>query len=246
MTRRNVARASDIPSPSASRNRLWRPSAVAGGLLMGALSLLGCREDALLKAARNNDLPAVKSIVEQGGTNIDLRDDTGHTALMAAASHGGRSVVAYLMDKGAKVDLKNKEGWTPLAYAVTVHDLEIVKLLLDKGADANAKFKHFQDGERTILMQAVATTEGEDAKDKGYQTIQLLVARGAQIDAQDEHGETALMYAVRSGKPGLVQLLLASKANPGLRNKKNQTALDIATSQDQKKVVDVLAKASAS
>jgi ankyrin repeat protein len=176
-------------------------------------------------------------------TNVNLRDETGHTALMAAASHGGVSVVRYLIAKGAKVDAKNNEGWTPLAYAVTVHDLDIVKLLLDDGADVNAKLRHFQDGQRTILMQAVATTEGEDAKDKGYQTIQLLVARGAQVDAQDDNGETALMYAVRSGKPGLVQLMLASKANPSLRNKKNQTALDIARSQDQKTIVEVLAKA---
>lgn len=214
------------------------------GLLLGALSLLGCREDSLLKAARTNDLAAVKSIVEQDGTNLDLRDETGHTALMAAASHGGRSVVEYLTAKGAKVNLKNNEGWTPLAYAVTVHDPDIVKLLLEKGADVNARFKHFQDGQRTILMQAVATTEGEDAKDKGYQTIQALVAGGAQVDAQDDSGETALMYAVRSGKPGLVELMLESKANPSLRNKKKQTALDIARSQDQKsKVVEVLARA---
>ena len=213
------------------------------GLLLGALSLLGCREDALIEAARTNDLAAVKGIVERGGANIDVRDETGHTPLMSAASHGGLSVAEYLTAKGAKVDVKNNEGWTPLAYAVTVHDPNMVKLLLDKGANVNAKFNHFQDGQRTIMMQAVATTEGEDAKDKGYQTVQLLLARGAQVDARDDGGETALMYAVRGGKPGLVELLLANKANPSLRNKKNQTALEIARSQDQKKVAEVLARA---
>lgn len=243
MIRRNVVRAPDFPSPPASRKRLWQRSAVMSGLLVGTLSLLGCREDELLKAARTNDLAAVKSIVERDGTNIDLQDDTGHTPLMAAASHGGLSVAEFLTAKGAKVDLKNNEGWTPLAYAVSVHDPDIVKLLLDKGANVNARFRHFQDGQRTILMQAVATTEGEDAKDKGYQTVQLLLARGAHVDARDDSGETALMYAVRSGKTGLVKLLLASKANPSLRNKKNQTALDIARSQDQKNVAEVLAQA---
>lgn len=209
------------------------------GLVVAVLALCGCQEDSLLKASRTGELGTVKSLVE-GGASVDKKDETGHTPLMAAASHGASEIVKYLVSKGAKVDLANNEGWTPLAYAVSVHDLETAKFLVQSGADLNAQLSHFQDGKRSILMQAVATTEGQDEKDKGYQTIQFLVAKGASVDARDSKGETALMYAVRTGKPGLVQLMLKSHADPSLRNKEGQTALDIARKAEDKKIIAVL------
>jgi ankyrin repeat protein len=58
------------------------------------------------------------------------------------------------------------------------------------------------------------------------QAVRLLLDRGANPDAQNEDGGSALMYAVDD--PGKTQLLLERGANPNLRSGEGRTALLIA------------------
>lgn len=55
--------------------------------------------------------------------------------------------------------------------------------------------------------------------------IRLLVAAGADLNAQDQKGESALMKAAKQGHAALVALLLAAGANRELRDKRGKTAL---------------------
>jgi hypothetical protein len=54
---------------------------------------------------------------------------------------------------------------------------------------------------------------------------------GANINAQDEHGMTALHYAVKSGEPAVVKLLLQAGANVLARARSGETPVDIARSE---------------
>jgi len=60
-----------------------------------------------------------------------------------------------------------------------------------------------------------------------YKTVfQLLLDRGAKIDATDHHGATLLMHAARGILPSQqIQLLLDKGANPNLRDRQGDTAL---------------------
>jgi hypothetical protein len=68
------------------------------------------------------------------------------------------------------------------------------------------------------------------------EAIRSLVAAGAQIDAQDEGGNTALMYAASSNQVKALELLLKHGANSALRNKKQQTVADIAREVDKRRI----------
>jgi CDP-diacylglycerol--serine O-phosphatidyltransferase len=75
-------------------------------------------------------------------------------------------------------------------------------------------------GGRTLLMFAVEETN--------FPAVELMVARGAGLDARDEHGSTALALAVEIGFQEAAELLLAAGANPNVHDLSGMTPLDIA------------------
>ena len=60
------------------------------------------------------------------------------------------------------------------------------------------------------------------------ETINQVLARGAQIDWCDERGNTALMHAAAQGHCQNIKTLLDLEADPGLRNANGHSALDLA------------------
>jgi hypothetical protein len=59
--------------------------------------------------------------------------------------------------------------------------------------------------------------------------VKLLLAKGAEVNAQDKRGRTALIVASKDGYREVVQILLAYGADVNGRDKKGNTALDWAS-----------------
>ncbi len=72
-----------------------------------------------------------------------------------------------------------------------------------------------------------------------------LLASGADVNARDNRGRTALMYAVDKGYVLLVELLLAAKADPNVRAPDGATALFIAVAQGHSEIITMLMQAEA-
>ena len=69
------------------------------------------------------------------GTEADLTDFFGRTALHYAAGAGHSPVVRVLLVAGAKADARDRSGVTPLHDAVLGSHAETVALLLAAGVD---------------------------------------------------------------------------------------------------------------
>jgi ankyrin repeat protein len=89
-------------------------------------------------------LAAVKFLVEDLRTDVNVRDHEGNTALHNAASRGDNEMIEYLVSKGADVKAVNRAGQTTVDMANgpvqrTQPYPETIKLLEGLGAKNNHK-----------------------------------------------------------------------------------------------------------
>jgi ankyrin repeat protein len=106
-------------------------------------------------------------------------------------------------------------------------------MLLNAGAKVNLP----SDSGGTPLIACVCGTDNAPAV-----TLQLLSA-GADINATDKEGFTALMNAAMREEPGLVKILLDHGANPNLRNHAGATARQLAVQEQCFESAGILKKA---
>ena len=70
--------------------------------------------------------------------------------------------------------------------------------------------------------------------------LELLLAHGADANARQQGGWTALQAAAQNGNRPMAELLLAHGADPSLRADNNQTPLDMALSHGHGELVELL------
>ena len=96
---------------------------------------------------------------------------------------------------------------------------ELTRRLLEAGANVNVALA----GGATPLMLVAG-------RDKVPERMASLLLSHDQllVDLRDDEGRTALMIAAQKDHAGLMEMLLALGANPGLKAKSGDTALTLA------------------
>ena len=180
----------------------FRNSAVAS--VFALVGLMAQAEPAIVDAAMNGDLKAVRTLVRQA-VDINATQPDGMTALHWAVERRDLPMMNVLLEAGAKHDLTNRTGARPLYLAATNGDAAAIARLLDAGEDANALLT--AEGE-SVLMLTSQTGNAE--------AVKILLDRGANPNTQQLRGQTALMWAAAEGHADVVKLLLARGADTGL------------------------------
>lgn len=176
----------------------------------------------------------------------------GSHALHAAAKYGYASTIKRLVAAGAKVNdaQSDDHGFTPLIVACQENHLEAAKVLLAAGANANDRDS---DGMPLLHWAVFAarpveiheyeklgephSTHWEPQRDAPI--VDLLIAKGAKLEAVDAAGNTALHHAAMMNARAAATALLAAGAKRGARNRAGKTALQLARDRSNS-VVDVL------
>ena len=144
-------------------------------------------------AARHDNVPAIKALVEFG---LDIIKLSSKRALTQAASHDGVAVLKWLIDAGVDVNQQSSGGSTALQYAADQGHTHIVMDLIKAGADVNLA------GERGVTPLHWAAKRGHD------DIIVALITAGADINTvTKKNGNTALGYAERHNHEKCVKLL---------------------------------------
>lgn len=172
---------------------------------------------------------------------VNMVDDNGNTALHYSVSHCNFSIARILLHTGVcDVDLKNKSGYTAIMLASlqqldTDMDTDVVQQLMELG-DVNARVGHVG---QTALHLAVRHGRAS--------TVRLLLAHGAEVNAQDQAGTTALISACDRGHTDIVRILLQDPdCDVTLTDKGSRSALSLATQASHTEIADLLKARSSS
>ena len=237
----------------------------------------GC-SSALHGAARTGDADRVRALLTQGA-NAGEKDSDGRIALHCACEYGHSEAAGVLLDAGSDVNARDNDGRTPLLWAALGCSMPCAELLLARGADATAYGgrKHsplaynpaFGSPLAAAIDQAAAPPAGTTALHIAAELgqpdmVQLLLSRGANIDARDADGATPLLAAcncliappVRQWVPQknggakevvierrneqIVMLLLEKGASVTVANKSGLTPLHCAVLYKRKAAVEAL------
>jgi ankyrin repeat protein len=169
---------------------------------------------------RKGDIPALKAIIERNPDLLDARDRNGDSLLHRAAEAGDASLIRYLVDKGARPDLTGARKQTPLHLAAINDHGEAVTALLERKAALEAR----DDYQRTPLI-VCARERGQAA------TGRRLIEAGADVNAEDRFGSSALELAAWRGKGEFIDLLIEKGARLPEPGDKWHGLLQMAASQ---------------
>jgi ankyrin repeat protein len=217
-----------------------------------------------LQAAERGDLAAVIDFLDSG-IDINAGDAINTTALMRAVRGGHLGVIRVLLDRGASLSPQNTLGRTALTVAlirsrrwegyynppapdpkplemllaagaryglreaVMLNDVALARARLDEGADPDT-------GEGTYegpLLKIAAELGHLDI-------VNLLLDRGAHIEATDDLGRRPLLSAARYGRTAVVRQLLDRGADLNGGDWSDQTALSEAATEGHQDIIDLL------
>jgi ankyrin repeat protein len=191
------------------------------GAPIDARNLVG--STALYVAAENDRLTVVRRLLAKGADpKLPGRGDV--TPLAAAAFKGNDRIVETLLAQGVDPNAIDKTGKAPILYAAALGFTPVVRRLLDAGVEVNARYGN----DLTVLMWAAGYADGAGALD-AEAVVNLVLDRGAGIDALDNRGRSALMTAAELGHSGIVELLLRRGADRTLKDRDGKSAADLTT-----------------
>ena len=189
-------------------------------------------------AAAAGDLAAIDRLLAEGA-DIDGRDASGRTAVLAATHARQAEAVRALFAAGADPDIRDDRLDNPFLYAGAEGLLEILELAHEAGADPTITNRfggvavipaserghvevvrflleetaidvnHVNNLGWTALLEAVILADGDAAH---QEVVRLLLAHGADVHLADNDGVTPLAHARERGQDAVVEILLAGGA----------------------------------
>ncbi len=169
---------------------------------------------ALMEAAQEGRSQIVKMLLSKSADVDAATHPYEWSPLMMAAKEGHTDVARLLLDNGANVNARDSTGTTALLHAVKRGKTEMAKLLLQRGA--NCTLGDY-DRDLTPLMAAALTGNAEAAQE--------ILNFGADVNARNTMGETALIVAAQEGHTAVAKLFLAHGADATAEDEHGKNAL---------------------
>ena len=212
-------------------------------LAMAAALVAGCTPPLCREIADGHVARAREMILQ--GESVNAADPDGRTPLMHAAKAGYDDLVDLLLEKGASPTARCRGGETVLMAAArcTGINLRLMRRLIAEGADVQG----VDDRGNTALMRAaragveanvrLLTASGAHAgraDNKGVTPLMVspdaatataLLDAGADVNARDDRGRSALHYAAGGGREDVARLLVRHGAAVNAADKDAVTPL---------------------
>ncbi|KAL7787976.1 ankyrin repeat-containing domain protein [Trichoderma ceciliae] len=160
----------------------------------GADASTASKDGLLYWAVYKRSIDLIKILIENGA-DASTPDKDGHTPLYWAVYNNSYDITKILFEHGADASMPGKDGCTPL-HIPTIYKPAI---------DVNMRF-YFGLGLRLGTSLPEASSETCDV-------VRLLIEKGADIEALDCRGTTALGRALDAGHTKIIEVLLEKGAD---------------------------------
>ncbi|KJE95893.1 glycerophosphodiesterase GDE1, variant [Capsaspora owczarzaki ATCC 30864] len=158
---------------------------------------------------------ACMSLLLSRGANPNLVDHESRMALHAAVLRGDKEAVALLLAAGADVAARDHDGHSMLFFAVSTGNADIVQQLIDAGAPTNTSAVPASPLSGRLYDQPPLLLS---CRFGFFDVANRLICAGADPNATDEAGETALHAACSENAVECVELLLKHQAQVDVRD----------------------------
>lgn len=181
------------------------------------------------------------------GADVNATTNNGSTALIYAASGGHADVVQRLIAAGADIHARNNTDCA-LSCAIYQKRKEVADILRAAGACLNfaeaAACGQLELVSR-LLSEGANPNEGAAIVRASYaaneEMVRMLVAAGADVNAQDDGGDTALHHAIRWELDEIARfLLIECNAGTDIENDEEETPFDLAIYVENSDMVQLL------
>ncbi|KJH45924.1 ankyrin repeat protein [Dictyocaulus viviparus] len=200
------------------------------------------------KNARDGNAEKVYEVLIKCPDLVNKPDNDGLTALHYATKYGNLEVVEVLLNFGANADVTSKELMTPLHMSAKAQLLivfiilfatnyvepstkssQLLKLTRTGKFDSSSRFKdNLSNSNRSMTVNSPIAI------------VDLLVRRGANVNAADAYGLTPLHYAAMKANTLTAQALLTNGANVNPKGVKGMTPLPTACIHGSDDIVRLL------
>jgi ankyrin repeat protein len=205
-------------------------------------------DDVFFKMVKEGDAEGIRTIISQG-QNPDIRNENQETPICLAAKYGCLEIVRILANASSDINARDIDGLAPLHKAFLIPALNgvsrdlikkklgVVKFLLAMGADVNAK----DNGGRTPLIFFAMLYRDMEERDQEMQSFfEAFIDAQADLNVQDNEGETALNWSAGGKYEAIAKLLIHSGADVNVKNDQEMMALHWATIEGNENVALLL------
>jgi ankyrin repeat protein len=182
--------------------------------------------EGIYRAAAAGDIAALKAALSEDPGLLDARDKGGWTAASHAAWARQKPAYDYLVARGAATTVYSEAALGPLP--ALVERLEASPAVVGSRDPVQ---------KATPLHWAVRTGN--------LLACELLLGRGAEVDAPDGTGRTPLHYAAGAGDAQTAEFLLQAGAHPAAADIKGRGALHLAVEAGDFEMIVLLLAAGA-
>ena len=186
----------------------------------------------LLQASHRGMVDVVKALLTKHASDgdksgwVDSTSDEEITPLIAACSEGHSEVAKLLIDAKANINAKDKDQTNSLMAAAARGHTDIVELLLKAGAEVNDQNA---DGHTALMFAYNGKNQVETLWERYTQFVkesEMEKKASGSSDDVDDGGTGPIIREALDNHNKMVDLLIKSGANQGMKDKEGHTAKD--------------------